>query len=364
MATRLGWLDYLMGLSVALIWGMGFVFAKAAIAHFPPILLMAFRFALTALVLVWFVRPPLGSISKIFGIAIISAAIQYSLTFTGLKGLDASIAALVVQLEVPFLVILGMVLLGEQPGVRKWLGIVLAFSGVGLIAGQPRFDGAWVSMLLVIGGALTWALGQVLVRMLKNIDGLTVTAWVAVCATPQLFVMSAIFEDNHIDAVMTAGPIVWAAVAYLGLIMTALGYGMWYTLVRRHPVHMVGPFLLLLPVFAGIGGAVFLGEVLTATSLAGGAVVISGVALITIEKLPWQAADAGPVAAAVSAYTWPDGSRYDGEWQAGLMHGTGTMIWGAGTAWPDLVYEGEWQDGRPAGSGIYRTPDGGQTVVT
>ena len=47
-----------MGLAVPLIWGLGVVFAKAAIGHFPPVLLMALRFTLTALVLVWFVKPP------------------------------------------------------------------------------------------------------------------------------------------------------------------------------------------------------------------------------------------------------------------------------------------------------------------
>ena len=75
-------------------------------------------------------------------IAFISAAIQYSLTFTGLVGIDASIAALVVQLEVPFLVLLGAVLLKEQPGLRKWFGIGVAFIGVALIAGRLLHAGA------------------------------------------------------------------------------------------------------------------------------------------------------------------------------------------------------------------------------
>ena len=361
--VKLKVIDYVMGVSVALVWGMGIVFAKAAIAHFPPILLMALRFAVTALALVWFVKPPLGSLAKIFGIAFISSAIQYSLTFTGLKGLDASIATLVVQLEVPFLVILGMLFLKEQPTVLKWLGIGLAFSGVALIAGEPRLGGAWLSMLLVIGGAFTWAIGQVLVRTLKSIDGLTVTAWVAVCATPQLFVMSAVFESGHVEAVRSAGWVVWGAVVYLGLVMTALGYGMWYTLVRRHEVHMVAPFLLLLPVFAVIGSVIFLGEELTLRSLAGGAIVIAGVALIVLEKdIATQVEDL--VAHEHGRYAWPDGSVYEGEWRDGLMHGYGVMTWGTATRWPLLSYEGQWRAGQPAGPGTYQFADGRQKVVS
>ena len=119
----------LMAISVPLIWGMGFVFAKGALDYFPPILLMAFRFLVTASVLVWFVKPPVPLMGRIALIALVSAAIQYSLTFTGLKDLDASIAVLVVQLEVPFMVVLAALFLKERPDLQKYLGIVLAFAG-------------------------------------------------------------------------------------------------------------------------------------------------------------------------------------------------------------------------------------------
>ena len=169
--------DLAMGVTVPLVWGMGFVFAKAAIGHFPPILLMASRFLVAALVLVWFVRPPTGNHARLFGIAIVAAAIQYSFTFTGLKDLTAGIAALIVQTEVPFLVILGALLLGERPERRKWIGIALAFVGVAFIAGELEVGGEWRAVLFVILGALTWAFGQVMIRGLKDISGSTVTAW-------------------------------------------------------------------------------------------------------------------------------------------------------------------------------------------
>ena len=377
-------IDYLMGLAVALTWGMGIVFAKAAIEHFPPILLMALRFAVTAVVLVWFVRPPIGQISKIFGIAVISAAIQYSLTFTGLKGLDASVTALVVQLEVPFLVLLGAVFLKEQPGLRKWIGIAVAFAGVALIAGEPRLDGAWVSLFLVIGGAFTWAIGQVFVRTLKGLSGLTILAWVAVCATPQLFVMSAIFESgfvaieaeeglrlsmaalfegSHFAKIWQANLTVWAAVIYLGIVMNGIGYGMWYTLVSRHPVSRVAPFLLLLPVFSTLGGILFLEEQLTWLIALGGAIILAGVAAIVIEREGEEDDDVSVAAGNMPPLTvftqvWPDGSRYEGGWLNGQPHGYGVMIWSRDSLWPGDRYEGEWLDGMLDGDGTYECQDG------
>ncbi|MEP1443852.1 MAG: EamA family transporter [Hyphomicrobiales bacterium] len=278
--SKLTPVEALMGLAVPLIWGMGFVVAKGAIEHFPPILLMALRFGLTAAVLVFFVKIPKGNLRALFLIAIVAAAIQYSLTFTGLKGLEAGIAALVVQLEVPFLVLLGVFLLREKPEMRKWFGIIVAFFGVAIMTQQDEFSGSVTSMMLVVGGAFSWALGQVMIRKLKDIDGLQVTTWIAVFAFPQLLVMSYLFEEGQVEALQGAEPIVWWAVVYLGIVMTALGYYFWNTLIRRHDVGKVAPFLLLLPVFSVIGGVIFLNEVPTITKLAGGAIILFGVAII------------------------------------------------------------------------------------
>ena len=276
----------MMAIAVPLIWGTGFVVAKGAISEFPPILLMAFRFLVTSLVLVWFVKPPIGQLRALFLIAIVAAAIQYSLTFSGLKGLDAGFAALIVQLEVPFLVILGAILLGERPSQRKWLGIIIAFVGVGLLVGKVEFNNAWGSVILVILGALTWAIGQIFVRRLKNIDGLTITAWTAVFATPQLFIMSLIFESDHVDLILSADLSIWWAVLYLGLIMTALGYYFWNTLIRTYEIEKVAPFLLLLPVFSLLGGVIFLEELVSTVKILGGLIVILGVAFVSLEKKP------------------------------------------------------------------------------
>ena len=276
----------LMAIAVPLIWGTGFVVAKGAISEFPPILLMAFRFLVTSVVLVWFVKPPVGQLRVLFLIAIVASAIQYSLTFSGLKGLDAGFAALIVQLEVPFLVILGAILLGEKASQRKWTGIIIAFAGVGLLVGKVEFNNAWGSVALVVFGAFTWAVGQIFVRKLKNIDGLTTTAWIAIFATPQLFIMSLIFETNQMEFIENASVSVWWSVLYLGVIMTALGYYFWNTLIRTYAIEKVAPFLLLLPVFSLIGGVLFLGELISIVKILGGLIVILGVAFVSLEKKP------------------------------------------------------------------------------
>ena len=118
---------FLMALAVPVIWGMGIVFAKAALGLLPadPADRLSFRRDGAGAGLVR--QAALGLMGKIALIALVSVTIQYSLTFTGLKHLDASVTVLVVQLEVPILILLGAVFLGERPSLRKYAGIALTF---------------------------------------------------------------------------------------------------------------------------------------------------------------------------------------------------------------------------------------------
>ena len=275
-------LDTLSAISVAIIWGMGFVIAKAAMEHFSPILLMALRFTLTALCMIWFFRPDPKLFNKLFWIAFVSAAIQYSLTFTGVSGIDASTAALLIQLEVPFAILLAAVVLGDKLTIRQGVGVSLAFCGAILIVGEPKLANNMRYVLMVIGGGFAWSLGQIMIKIMGVSGGFSLISSVAVFAAPQLFIASYLLEDNQIDQIITASPAAWAAVVYLGLVMTALGYAMWYRLLGLYDVNMVMPFLLLLPVASVVGGYLFLDEILTTKIAIGGLLALAGVAIITL----------------------------------------------------------------------------------
>lgn len=277
-------LDVLIALLVPILWGMGLVVAKPAVDQFPPILLMSLRFGLTALALLWFVPVPKKALFSLFLVALIGSTLQYGLTYNGLRYLDASTTALIVQAEVPFVTLIAAVWLGERLGIRKIIGMVIAFVGIYLIAEEPRFEGQLIGVGLVLSGAFMWAIGQVMMRRLGEIGGLTAIAWIAAMAAPQLFVASLLLEDGQVGYIMGADFQVWLAVAYLGLIMTAIGYGCWYHVLGRYEVNRVAPFILLTPVTSVLGGSLFLGEALTLSILLGGALVISGVGIIVIEK--------------------------------------------------------------------------------
>ncbi len=274
-----------LALLVPLIWGMGFVFAKGAMSHFPPVLLMAFRFTVTAIIFVWFVKPPWPMMSRIFLLASVGATLQYGLVFGGLKYLDASTTVLLVQLEVPYLILLGVLFLKERLILRKVLGIILSFGGVFLIAGEPRLNDAYFAIGMVMAGGVLWAIGQILARNLGNkLDGFTLIIWIAVFAAPELFLISWYFEKEQLEAIRDATINVWATVIYLGVVMTTLAYTIWYKLLATYQVNQVAPYLLLIPVFSILGSVLVLGETVTTSLITGGVIVMAGVAIIAIEK--------------------------------------------------------------------------------
>ena len=281
--------DIFLAVFFPIIWGLGFTLAKMAFVTvaFPPILLMAFRFSVAALALVWFVKPPWGSMWRIFWIAVVGVTIQYSMVFTGLVDLDASTAIIVLQLEVPFAALLAAVFFKDHLGWRRTFGMILAFLGVMLIAGQPRLQGNLVPVFLVLGGSFIWAIGQVMIKTLGGrVAGFPLIAWVAVFGAPPLFLSSWLFEDGQMEAIATVGLVGWGVVLYMGLVMTALGYAIWYHLIGKYPMNKVVPYLLLVPVSAVISSMVILGESLSLVEVAGSAIVIGGVAVIITYNPP------------------------------------------------------------------------------
>jgi O-acetylserine/cysteine efflux transporter len=288
-------IDLLAALLLAALWGMGFVFAKAGIGQFPPIFLLAFRFGLAALVMVWFAPLPREEMPRILLISLIAGAVSYSLTFMALRDIDASLGTILIQLEGPLAALLAVVFLKEKITWLRGLGIAIAFIGAVVIAGQPRLEGALWPILLVVGGGVTWASGQVLAKTVSHIGGFRLMTWIAVLVTPQLFIASFIFEDGHMAVLRSADWKGWLIVLYLGLGMTALGYSIWYRLIARYSVNQVSPVLLLVPVIGVIGGMAVLGEQPTLITLVGGAIVIAGVGLSTwVRKSPWRVAGVAP----------------------------------------------------------------------
>ena len=277
--------ELLLAACVPLLWGIGFTFAKAGLNEFPPLFLMGLRFTLAALTLVWFVPIPRGQLKQIFWISLVGSTLQYGMTFTGLSMLDASLAIIIIHLEVPFSVLLAAIVLKDKPGSQRILGMLISFAGIVLIAGQPSLSEQLPAILLTAAGAMTWAVGQIMVKRLENPpSGFALTAWIGVFSGPQMILGSFMFEDSQLESLSNASWVGWGVILYLALIMTVLGYGIWYHVLSRNHVSKVMPVMLLLPVFTIASSILFLGEEPLPMIFIGAAVVIGGGSMIVITK--------------------------------------------------------------------------------
>jgi O-acetylserine/cysteine efflux transporter len=266
------------------IWGLNFAVAKVGLEQLPPILLMTLRFGLVAAVLGPFVKRPVGRWRQVFMISVTLGLLHFSLMFTGLSGIDAATAAIAIQLQVPFAALLAAIVFKDMLGWRRALGLAIAFGGVALIAGEPRLEGNLLSLALVVSAACIWSVANVQIKLLGEIDGMVLNAWVAIFATPQLLAASFLLEDGQMAALTAADWRAWASVVYQSVFVFGLGYGAWYRLQRQYTVNQAMPFLLLVPVFGVASGVIFLGEALTPTLVLGGLLTVVGVGIIVARR--------------------------------------------------------------------------------
>src|SRR5690606_3448572 len=143
------------------LWGFNFPLAKTGLEEFPPLLLIAFRFLFVALLLVWFVPLPKGRMGEMLAMSVTLGTLQFGLAYLGLAGVDASVAAVAIQLQVPFAAILAAIVFKDRLGWRGAVGLAVAFIGVIVIAGEPRMETSLWSLALVIAGAAVWAIANV-----------------------------------------------------------------------------------------------------------------------------------------------------------------------------------------------------------
>ena len=277
--------DIFIALLVPIILGFGFVIAKPAMEYFPPYLLMGMRFTIPALMLVWWFPLPKGLYLDLFKVSFIGSTLQYGLTYTGLNIIDASSAVLLVQLEVPFGIIIAFFLLKEIPTIKNIVGLVIAFVGVFILTGAPNLDGKYIGVLLVLAGAFTWSLGAVMAKPLsKKIGAYALMTWLAVFSGPMLLFISLLINGNPIPYFISANLNSWLTVLFLGLIMQPIGYAAWYYVLRRYPVNKVMPVLLLLPVTGLITSIFLLGEDPPKQVFVGGAIILFGVGMILLSR--------------------------------------------------------------------------------
>jgi O-acetylserine/cysteine efflux transporter len=276
----LGWM-----LLIQLIWGLNFVVVKLGLDHMPPLFFVALRFSFAALILVPFSGLPRAHLKRVIPLSITLGVMHFTLIYTGMRYLDAATTAIAVQMQVPFAAILAAIFFKESLHWRRITGMAIAFGGIVLIAGQPRFfENPW-PLASVIAAALVWSVANMQVKALGDeIDAVQLNGWIAILAAPQLLVVSYAVEGDHWPHLADIG---WGgafALLYQAAVVAAFSYWIWYNLMRRYPVNQVMPFMLLQPLVGAASGVVFRNEVINLPMVIGGIGILIGVAIIIIRR--------------------------------------------------------------------------------
>ncbi|MCE9520860.1 MAG: EamA family transporter [Alphaproteobacteria bacterium] len=274
--------DLAQMLLINLIWGFFFIAAKFSLAHFPPLMFTAIRFALLLAVLFPWLKIHRGQMKPVLATAMALGVLTFGFIFAGLALSDASVVAVASQLGVPFSVLLSALVFGEKAGARRWLGIAIAFAGVMIIVFDPSAFRFLTGMMLVMAGVFCGSSAAVFQRQIKDVGLFQLMAWVAALATPIMIVLSLVFEAGQVELLQSADWSVWAGCLYVAYASTLIGDVGYYALLRRYDVSLTAPLVLLTPVFAVGLSVLLLGDVLTTRMIAGAAVVLTGVLLVSL----------------------------------------------------------------------------------
>ncbi|HEY2206475.1 MAG TPA: DMT family transporter [Pseudonocardia sp.] len=280
-----------LGIGFVLCWSSGFIGAKLGVGHAPVATLLMWRFVPPAVVLAAVVAvrhrglplPP-ARLAREAGIGVLSQSGYLLSVYAAIAlGVSSGTTALIDGTQPLVVGALAGPLLGERVSGRQWLGLLLGLAGVLTVTAADA--GAH-------GGVPGWAYAVPFLGMLSLVAA-TFVARRSVTPSPPLVTMAvhcatsaAVFGVLALVTGTAEPPAdlrFWGAVAWLVLLSTAGGYGLYWLLLRRHGVTRVNALMFLMAPVTAVWGAAAFGEPLGWRTLLGLALALVAV-LVTIAR--------------------------------------------------------------------------------
>lgn len=283
--------DSLLAVVVALLWGLNFVAIDIGLhaggQNFPPLLFVAMRFVLVVVPWIFFVRKPAVSWKAIIGVGLFMSAGQFGLLYLAMAlGLPAGLASLVLQAQVLLTVMLAAVFLGERPSRRQLAGVALGVAGLALVAVGRSAVAPLLPLVIVLAAALSWAAGNVIARKARAASGLGLVVWSGAVVPLPLAALSVLVDGPGTvwQSLSSLQAPTMLSALYTAVFASLVGYGIWNRLLATHPSSAVVPFTLLVPVVGMSAAWLVLAEVPSPTELAGGMLLLGGVATAVLTR--------------------------------------------------------------------------------
>jgi O-acetylserine/cysteine efflux transporter len=273
----------LLATLVGIIWGFNFVVMKWGVAHVPPLLLLTLRFGLAAVPAIFFVTRPPVSWRIIVGYGLAFGVVKFALLFFAFKfGMTAGVGSVLLQAQVFFTVTFAALLSAERPTAMQTAALTLAAVGLGIIGiGNATGGVGLLPFAMVVAAAACWAVANMISKRAGRIDAFAFVVWTSAAATPPLLLLSLLVEGPAEIARALSSLTPWSvgAILYLAYPTTLLALVIWSWLLARYEAAAITPYALLVPVFGLLSAALVLGEIPSAASLLGSAVIVAALAL-------------------------------------------------------------------------------------
>lgn len=272
----------LLALLVVVIWGINFVVIDVGLETFPPLLFVALRYLLALFPAVLLVPRPKTPVRYLLAVGLFIGCAQFALLFVGMHlGMPPGLSSLVLQSQAIFTVLFALGALGERPTRHQLVGLIVAASGIVVIAISRGLRTDLLPLLLVVAAGASWGAGNIASRRAAT-DGVGLVVWSSFVPPLPLVGLSFLFEGPAAirDAFTSLS---WAGIGsllYLSVLATLVGFGIWTSLLRRHPAAAVAPFSLLVPVVGIAAAWLVRGERMTVAELTGGVLVLLGLAVL------------------------------------------------------------------------------------
>ena len=272
--------DSLLAALVASVWGINFVVIDWGMDGVPPLLFCAIRFLAVLVPAVLLVRRPAVPWRTLAAVGVFMSLGQFGFLYVAMAaGLPPGLAALVLQAQVVFTIVIAAGALRERPTAAQSLGVALGSAGLLVVAVGRGGHVTLTALGLCLLGALSWGIGNVVSRAAKVPGGLGLTVWSAVVVPVPLLALSLMVDG---PAAVADGLAAFGWEAALSTLYTAglaslVGYGIFNTLLSRNPSAAVVPWVLLAPVVAMTSAWLLLDQVPNLAEAGGGALLVVGV---------------------------------------------------------------------------------------
>jgi O-acetylserine/cysteine efflux transporter len=278
--------DYLLALLTSILWGGNFIATKYGVDTFGIFGLSLIRMISVSVVFFPYLTTKnlyfkeIIKISLVYGIGFVTF-LNISLQYTN----NPTIIVILIQTVVPFGAILSYVHFKEKINVKEVVGMAMAFLGICKLIGLPSSLYSIISIIAVLLASYCQAWQMILVKKYKNpIDIKTLLAWIHILNIPLFLILALLFRDFSAQNIKSI--IGWVAALYTGLISTAIGLTIWFSLLKKYQINKVSPFMILVPFFGVLLSIFFFDSPLTEHVIIGGILIICGVALIQFSHRP------------------------------------------------------------------------------